>query len=650
MSLLQRVFGWLATRQEFILVGLLVLTMAMMFLPMPPLLADVLIAVNIAISVLLLMVGIHISRAADFSTLPSLILITTAFRLSLSITTSRMVLVRGEAGQIIQTFGEFVIAGNVLVGLVVYLIITIVQFLVISKGSERVAEVAARFTLDAMPGKQISIDTDLKNGDIDQAQARSRRLMLERESQLYGAMDGAMKFVKGDSIASLVIIVVNLVGGISIGCLQRGLDFSGAVQTYSLLAVGDGLIAQIPALLISLTAGVVVTRTTSDSGNNLGQEIVAQLMMQPRTFQVCAAVLVALAFVPGFPTLVFLALAALLGGTGWWLQRRLRREAVRQFSSQRASELAAPEPARLAVSLGGALNAAPEQSAAALEALRERLSAQLGLAVPRLRLQGQAHDGDRRWRLAINGIPYREGEADTLDEAIARLGQAVIQAAGQFIGLQETQQLLNRMQPAYADLIRELSKAAPLIRVAEVLRRLLNEGVAIVNLRQILEAVTEWAPREANTAVVAEHVRHALQVEICHAVANPDRLIPVLLIEPALDEALRKKIHATPAGTYLILDSQPLQRLCALVQAHASRLAPGDGALSIVAAPELRRHLRAVLARHDCPMPVLTHTELAPGYRLRVFARLERAQIFEPAPPIAAVPHGEAEPALQAAG
>jgi type III secretion protein V len=226
-ALLDRVVA----RQELVLVGLLVLTTAMMILPMPTALADVLIAANIGLAVVLMMVAVYIAAPVEFSTLPSVILITTAFRLSLSITTSRMVLVQGDAGSIIRTFGEFVIAGNVVVGLVVYLIITIVQFLVITKGSERVAEVAARFTLDALPGKQISIDTDLKNGDIEANEARRRRRNLEKESQLYGAMDGAMKFVKGDAIASLVIIIINLVGGITIGCLQRGLPFSGAAQT-----------------------------------------------------------------------------------------------------------------------------------------------------------------------------------------------------------------------------------------------------------------------------------------------------------------------------------------------------------------------------------------------------------------------------------
>ena len=307
----RRLLARLTAQQDLLLVALLVATIAMMILPLPTVLADLLIALNIGIAIVLMMVAVYIRESVELSTLPSIILITTAFRLSLSITTSRMVLVQADAGDIIRTFGDFVIAGNVVVGLVVYLIITIVQFVVITKGSERVAEVAARFSLDALPGRQMSIDTDLKNGDIDQGEARRRRERLQKESQLYGAMDGAMKFVKGDAIASLIIIVVNLIGGITIGCLQRGMGFGEAVHTYSLLAVGDGLIAQIPALLISLTAGVVVTRVTSEKGGSLGHDIVGQIGAEPRTLSVAAAVLGALALVPGFPVAVFLSFADL---------------------------------------------------------------------------------------------------------------------------------------------------------------------------------------------------------------------------------------------------------------------------------------------------------------------------------------------------
>jgi type III secretion protein V len=611
-----------ASRQELALVGLLVLTIGMMMLPVPTALADVLIASNIGLALMLMMVAIYISSPVEFSTLPTVILITTAFRLSLSITTSRMVLVQGDAGEIIRAFGEFVIAGNVVVGLVVYLIITVVQFVVITKGSERVAEVAARFTLDALPGKQISIDTDVKNGDIDPHEARRRRLALGKESQLYGAMDGAMKFVKGDAIASLVIIVVNLIGGITIGCLQRGMSFGQAVQTYSLLAVGDGLIAQIPALLISLTAGVVVTRGTSDAGNNLGHEIVSQLTGEPKTLQICALVLGALAFVPNFPTAVFLVLAIVLGAAGWALAARAR-DRERGFAAARESRLAKPEAAALQLHIGDSFDASGSL-AGAVDAVQLEVGTMLGVVVPRVRIMADPSLKPESWRLDVNGIPAGSGSAENAEDMLRQLRQSVGRIAGQFIGIQETQTLLTSMEPTYADLVREATKSVPLTRLAEVLRRLLDEQVSIANLRTILEAVAEWGHREPNNAVLTEHVRVGLWRQICHELANSEKIVPVILIDTPLDDALRAAIHATPAGTILNLDSVTSQRLLAAL----GQIAASKAQAAILASSEIRRHLRALLARLGNDTPVLTHAELPPDFRLEVLGSLRHSQII----------------------
>ena len=266
-----------AQRSDVVIASFIVLAVVMMIIPLPTALVDALIGINIGFSLLILIVAFYISHPVDYSSLPPIILLATLFRLALSISTTRLILLEGYAGQMVSAFGNFVIAGEVVIGLVVFLIITIAQFLVITKGAERVAEVAARFILDAMPGKQMSIDNDLRNGDIDAGEARTRRQRLERESQLYGSMDGAMKFVKGDAIASLVILCVNLIGGLLIGMLKRDMAFGEAVNTYSLLTVGDGLIAQIPALLIAVGAGTVVTRVNSDQAGDLGSEIIAQL-------------------------------------------------------------------------------------------------------------------------------------------------------------------------------------------------------------------------------------------------------------------------------------------------------------------------------------------------------------------------------------
>jgi type III secretion protein V len=613
----------IAARQELVLVGLLVLTTAMMILPMPTMLADVLIAANIGLAVLLMMVAIYIAAPVEFSTLPSVILITTAFRLSLSITTSRMVLVQGDAGSIIRTFGEFVIAGNVVVGLVVYLIITIVQFVVITKGSERVAEVAARFTLDALPGKQISIDTDLKNGDIDAKEARQRRRNLGKESQLYGAMDGAMKFVKGDAIASLVIIIVNLIGGITIGCLQRGLSFSTAVQTYALLAVGDGLIAQIPALLISLTAGVIVTRVTSETGGNLGSDIMMQMTGQPRTLLIAAVVLTGLGFVPGFPTAVFLTMAVLLGGIGWALATRAKEEEHRAAAA-RAAAPARGEAAALRMLLGASFRAEAETLENALDIMRQKVGAHLGIVVPRLRVVTDAAPEADGWELQVNGVPAAQGVVDSAADIVVRAHAALCRIASQFVGVQETQALLKGMEPAFADLVREATKSVSLPRIAEILRRLLDEGVPVSNLRTILEATAEWGEREDNTAILAEHARVGLRRQICYPLAGAGKVLPVILIEAPLDEALRAFINATPKGTELGLRSSTVERMASALH----RMKEQRAHAAVLASSELRRHLRNRLNREGVDVPVLTYAELPHDFRLDVLGTLQKEEIL----------------------
>ncbi|MCG8649579.1 MAG: flagellar biosynthesis protein FlhA, partial [Pirellulales bacterium] len=265
---------------DLFLAALVVSIIAMMILPLPTTLVDLLLATNLGLAVTLLMMSMYINSILAFSTFPSMLLFTTLLRLALNITTSRLILLQADAGEVVTTFGNFVVGGNLIVGMVVFLIITIVQFLVIAKGSERVAEVAARFTLDAMPGKQMSIDADMRAGVIDIDQAKQRRTVVEKENQLYGAMDGAMKFVKGDAIAGMIVIGVNLIGGISVGVLQQGMEVGKALQTYSILTIGDGLVSQIPALLIAITAGIIVTRVSTDESEALGGDIGKQVLAQ----------------------------------------------------------------------------------------------------------------------------------------------------------------------------------------------------------------------------------------------------------------------------------------------------------------------------------------------------------------------------------
>ena len=341
---LQRIVQIATSRNDLILAFFLVAVIFMMILPLPTWLVDTLIGINMTVSAILLMVAMYLPSPLAFSSFPSVLLVTTLFRLGISIATTRLILLQGDAGHIIYTFGNFVVGGNLVVGLVVFLILTIVQFVVITKGAERVAEVAARFSLDAMPGKQMSIDGDMRAGTIDMEEAKRRRGIVEKESQLYGAMDGAMKFVKGDAIAGLIIVAVNLLGGIIIGTMQRGMTAADAMKTYSVLTIGDGLIAQIPALFIAICAGMIVTRVQSGDGpSNVGKDIGQQVLAQPRALLIAAAVALGMGMIPGMPLPVFLALAVIIGTIGFVILRSTRR--VVDEKTGEVTEVPAMQPA-----------------------------------------------------------------------------------------------------------------------------------------------------------------------------------------------------------------------------------------------------------------------------------------------------------------
>ncbi|AVO50552.1 EscV/YscV/HrcV family type III secretion system export apparatus protein [Melaminivora suipulveris] len=341
---LQRIVQVATSRNDLVLAFFLVAVIFMMILPLPTWLVDTLIGINMTISAILLMVAMYLPSPLAFSSFPSVLLVTTLFRLGISIATTRLILLQGDAGHIIFTFGNFVVGGNLIVGLVVFLILTIVQFVVITKGAERVAEVAARFSLDAMPGKQMSIDGDMRAGTIDMDEAKRRRNIVEKESQLYGAMDGAMKFVKGDAIAGLIIVAVNLLGGIVIGVMQRGMSAGDAMKTYSVLTIGDGLIAQIPALFIAICAGMIVTRVqTGDGPSNVGKDIGQQVLAQPRALLIAAAVALGMGLIPGMPLPVFLILATVVGTVGFVILRGTRR--VVDAKTGQVTEVPAMQPA-----------------------------------------------------------------------------------------------------------------------------------------------------------------------------------------------------------------------------------------------------------------------------------------------------------------
>lgn len=390
MNRTRRVSDWLraaAGRQDIVLAALLLVTVLMIIIPMPPSVMDLLIALNLGVSLLLLMVALYINEPLDFSAFPSVLLMTTLFRLGLTISTSRLILLHADAGDIVYTFGDFAAGGNIVVGMIVFLIITIVNFIVITKGSERVAEVGARFSLDGMPGKQMSIDGDLRAGTIDAGEAKRLRRVVQKESQFYGAMDGAMKFVKGDAIAGLVIIVVNLLGGIGVGVFMRGMSAGDAAAIYAILSIGDGLVSQIPALLISVTAGIIVTRVPGEHRRNLARELTDQLAAQPRSLTLAAVVMLLFGLIPGFPMHYFLLLAALAGSGAWWVGRGQRAAAAAHADPGSTPNANGGRPgAQPLLARVGAGLADPEGGvatlAARIDALRHEKFEQFGVPMP----------------------------------------------------------------------------------------------------------------------------------------------------------------------------------------------------------------------------------------------------------------------------
>lgn len=363
----------LTSRPDVMVASMLILAMAMMILPLPIVMVDVLVAFNLATALMLIMTAIYLTKPLDFSSLPVVIVITTVFRLAVEITITRLILSEADAGEIVRTFGEFVIGGNIAVGIIIFMIITIVQFLVISKGAERVAEVAARFTLDGMPGRQMSIDADLRNGDIDAAEAKRKRSELEEESQLFGAMDGAMKFVKGDTIAGLLIVIINLAGGISIGMTQRGMSFSDASRAYALLSIGEALISQIPSLLLAIASATIVTRVKSDDARDLGGDVFGQLAGDGRALQMTAIGLLAMALIPGFPYIILTIMAALFGAASFVIGKAHKARMI-------AKEIAATEKAAAKAAGGDGKGADGKPGVAATPAVQVRMPVKVAIS------------------------------------------------------------------------------------------------------------------------------------------------------------------------------------------------------------------------------------------------------------------------------
>lgn len=647
--------------------------------PLPPLLLDGLLALNLAASAGILVVTLFTRSALGFASFPTLLLLTTLFRLALNVSSTRLVLSRGEAGRVIEAFGRVVVQGNAVVGAVVFAILTLVQLLVVAKGAERVAEVAARFSLDALPGKQMAIDADLRAGAIDEAGARRRRRALERESQLHGAMDGALKFVKGDAIAGIAIVLVNVTGGLVAGAL-RGMDLAAAARRFALLAIGDGLVSQIPALLVAVSAGIAVTRVASeDEEGSLGGEIGRQLAAEPGALAAVAALCGGLAVAPGLPAIPFLLLA---GSAGLGAYRLARRRASRGEGAPAAAPVsesgappeeatpcaqASPVALELSVELLALARADDDRFAReALPALRARLWYDLGVRIPPIAIRGRP-TASGAWSLLVDEIPVASGRATAeeavvlvppdelalvgidavpeldpltgravsridardaaraaglgtvrspLDRVLAEVAWALSRAVHQLVGVQEAQVLLDSLEPSAPALVREATRQVPPAVLAEVLRRLVEEGVSVRPLRTILEALLEAGPQRG-PAALAEAARRALRRHIGHRCAG-DGPLQALLLDPRAEEAVREAL----AGETLALDPRVAAGLLEALSAEVRGL---EAPPVVLASPDIRRALSGLLTPRFPRVPVLSFEELPPELPVRPVGRLALA-------------------------
>ncbi len=684
LASINRVLLKVAQRAE-VLGAVVVMAIVFIFIvPLPTWLVDILIALNICISCLLIVLALYLPGPLAFSSFPSILLLTTMFRLALSIATTRLILLEQDAGDIVEAFGNFVVGGNLAVGLVIFMILTIVNFLVITKGSERVAEVAARFSLDAMPGKQMSIDSDLRAGLIDGAQARDKREQLSRESQLFGAMDGAMKFVKGDAIAGLVIVVINLLGGFSTGMFQHGMSAADSMALYSVLTIGDGLIAQIPALLISLTAGMIITRVAPDGRRgvtNMGAEIARQMTSEPKSWMIASVGMLAFAALPGMPTVTFIIISLMTGSIGYYLAYERKKQEQQEGSDGDAiapeqngeEDLRSFDPSRpYLLQFPAALNGSrlAVELMQSIRQTRNGLVANLGLTLPPFEIEFSTVLAEDELRFCVHEVPVlratlgpwlaveyaalsevphdgvrgqvaREEEEwvwlamdhplltdEHLERVTAqnlileRMERAMMLSGPQFLGVQESKSVLSWLEISQPELVQELQRIMPLSRFSAVLQRLASEGVPLRAVRLIVESLVEYGQREREPDALADYARIALKSQIFHQYSEADGL-HAWLLSPQTENILREALRQTQTGVFFALDNDSSAVLISLLkQAFPMRF---KRKRVLLVAQDLRSPLRTLLLEEFNHVPVLSFAELGSASKVKVLGRFDLA-------------------------
>lgn len=698
MNAMARIFG---RNTDLVLIALVMGILLVLFAPIPPGVLDVLILLNFSLALLVLLMTFYAPRPVDFSTFPAILLIATLFRLALNVSATRLILSEGDAGRVISAVGTYVVGGNYVIGLIVFLILVVVQYVVVTNGAQRVSEVAARFTLDSMPGQQMSIDADLNMGFIDQEEAKRRRKTLEREAAFYGAMDGASKFVKGDAVAGILIMLINIIGGLVIGVLQQGMPWGEAMRHYTLLTIGDGIVTQIPALVISVGTGLIVTRSASDS--QLGAAVLQQLFAFPRTLAVLAAVLLGIAALPGMPVLPPLVIAACLGVAYHYSRRRQKEVATPAAAPTRPDMTDDPyavyDVQALEVELGGMVAAhvggAQGSVMERMGAYRTQFAQESGLIIPKVSFRESASLPGEDYRISMFGetvataqiqvnrilaihphgdlslVPGIETREPTyglpalwIEESareaahqakytlvdpgtvlFTHLCEVIRQRAADLLTRAETERMLARVRGMQPGLVEELVPTQlALSDVQKVLQNLLREKVPVRNLQAVVEGLIDGVRGGKDPAVLTELVRQRLALSICNSLSTDRKTLHVLTLDPAVEDGMLRAVSGVdpPPEATRRDDPRLLDTVLIRIAAAAEKMLRANLVPVMLCTPELRRRLRSLCERAAPHLRVISLAEVASGFELRAFAAITVPAAVPAAAPALPLPPREA--------
>ena len=676
----------LVQRPQECLVGLgVVAVLAVMVMPIPPFLLDLFLSFSITFALIILLVSVFMQGPLDFSVFPSLLLIITLIRLSLNVASTRIILLHGSegtgaAGQVIESFGSFVVGGNFVVGTVIFIILVMINFIVITKGSVRTSEVAARFTLDAIPGKQMSIDADLNAGLINENQARNRRQTLEQEADFYGSMDGAIRFVRGDAIAGILITVVNILGGFGIGIFQQDMEISEAAQVYTLLTIGDGLVSQLPALVVSTAAGLVVTRAATDK--NLPNQLISQLLNQPYAFLIASAILFFFGIIPGLPHFPFFLMSIIAGTIGFNKFKDTSKKALID-SRKKEEDAKAPTPERvesilpldiMELEVGYELIPLVDADSNGelldrIKSVRRQFALEMGFIVPPLHIRDNLQLKSSEYGILIKGVEVSRGsimtgrllamnpgtiekEIDgiqtteptfglpavwitTSDKQKAQMAgytvvdpstvitthikETIKRHASELLGRQETQALIDKFKESNPKVIEELiPDVLSLGKVQKVLQNLLKEQISIRDLRTILEQLADYGPSSKDTDILTEYVRQAMARPITKQFQSADGSLSVMTLDRGVEELIQSSIQRTEVASFLALEPTVAEKLLVKLQEAVEAMSPQiETSPVLLASPGIRHHLRKFIERFIPDLAVLSHSEIIPSVQIK---------------------------------